>query len=390
VCHPFMKQLAKNFKPREWVPRWLAKGNDVWQTMLKLRQQHDEKTVRRLKKKKRNELLMGSAGPLRERWLTGEVLFRGGARGSRYDTYTEATYLKRFCMIPKGTLKIERLVGLARLRVGFVPMREKNGPYASKDGWLFATECEALAADKLFQGGMVKEQSRRHDQRPEDAGCDAHEDPWYHQEVLFVLPEHVLRNWGVDPHDGSLRPRFRPPVSALGVRPPVPWRTSMGTRVLPGCPKELNGCSCSSLERNPPTHLRSAASALQSSMPETGSADWTSSNPTSRQCTTPNCPASSPPSAMLTEETRGNPLRPWTDKSTPPVTPAHPKSPSQLRGWAKAKHQEEEKSKPATPSKDQFRIDSVIEVVSPESLGLPPPSAANLHRWWRSLGIMLD
>lgn len=374
ICQPLMKQLALNFKPREQVPRWLTTGNDVWQTFKELRRLHDEKTVKRLKKKRKFEVLMGCAGPFRDRWITGEVLMRGDMRGARYDAYSEATWLKRAGVIPKGKLKIERLVNPARLHVAFIPTREKHGPYASKDGWLFATECEALAADKLVQGGAVKENKRKSsDLRQEDAGCDAYEDPKY-QEPLFVLPECVLRNWGINPFDGSLRSRFRPPVSALGMKPLAPWRTSMGTKILPGCPKELLCCSCSSFERNLPTSLQPAALAIKSTMPE-------------------NCPAEWFPDGR--DESRHGASTPREDHRFKPLPLVVPKTPSpesagHLRGWAKVKHREEEKAKAMPPQLSLFGIDSTVEAVSHETLGLPQPTSANLHLWWRSLGIFVD
>jgi hypothetical protein len=393
VCQPLIKQLELNFKPRVWVPRWCPPvGNDISQTFRKLRAQHDENTVKRLKKKRKMEKILGRGGPGSDLWITGEVLLRGEMRAARYDAYSEATWLKRNSVVPKGKMKIERLVGPARCRVGFIPTREKNGPFFSKDGWLFANEFEALAADKLIQGGMVREAARGSaDSRPEDAGCDAYEDPTRNQEPIFALPDNVLRNWGYNPSDGSRRSRFRPPVSALGVKP---WKKpASGARILPGCPKELQ--CCISLERNLPTALEPAVFAMKAAMPENCASDW-SSNPCTTQCARPSFSGEeSPRSATRSEENGTKPLIPPVTNIAVAVTPtgqaAVPRTPDALCGWAKAKYKEEERAKvlPASPP-NAIGIDAMIEAVSHESLGLPAPSLAKLHEWWRSMGIMLD
>jgi hypothetical protein len=389
VCKPVMMQIKKTLMLQDWVPRWSRVGNvdahSFWQELRELRSKEHAHTVKRKKKTRRAELLTGAAGPLHGSWITGEVLLRGGMSGTVLQFYGKATWMKASGASPAGVVKIDRLVEPPRLKVGFVPLG-KEGPHQSQDGWWFATEAEAIAANQIFQTGTLKTPTNASKRRSGDDSCagnDAREDPGVIQDPVFVLPAHVLSTWGMNPHDGTSRSRCKPPVSAKGLVPlALPTTSFSGTRVLPGCPVQLH--CCGSLERNIPAQLQSAAFAISMAMPD--------------RCPTPAelAPCSRTHQSGIranietediAEDTDGVPdtidvKEPTLAPSfTRPVTP-----PTNAAGWAKAKLVAEraEGAKIWTSSDEN----GGFEIVSPETVGLPMPSPESMKSWWRSMGIL--
>lgn len=352
-----------------------------------MREIHVAGHIKRAKKARQAELLTGIAGPLVGSKVCGEVLLRGGARGSKLDVYSsgcKGSWLRHSGAIPTGKLKIERVVdGGPQLKAGFHPSSSssRSVQFQSADGWWFAEEAEALSATQIFTNGKASSPPPKGDDGW--AGSVAFEDPLEPQDKIFELPKSALTDWGVqDPATGSARSRYKPPVSAKGLLPPAlppdKRRSGASLGIALDC--------CRSLEKNLPDPMKPAVAMIALSMPEEGlSACLANASPCAGGAQAQSMRGQLPeaqtlPLMMTPEMERNGFLAPSFTSSVPT---------DKLNPWANAALMAERKISAEEPW-TLSDADASVEVLPGRVIGLPDPTLTGLKIWYRSIGLIVD
>lgn len=396
ICHPLMKKLQENFKPPEWFPRWYYQSDETKRFWEELKMNSHIDTVGNQKKKKKSkkmEMAAGISGPLVGARVCGEVLLRGGMRGSKLEVYTglyKGSWLRQSGAFPTGKMKIERVVdGGPQLKAGFHPSAASSSSvqFQSADGWWFADEAEALNATSIYTTGQPSVPQKSNGEGW--AGSVAYEaplvdDPWTSdapfvvQEPIYTLPRNALPTWGtLDPRDGSLRSLCKPPVSSKGLLPPAlppdKRRSGRSMGMAIDC--------CRSLERNLPDPMRPALAMIAVAVPEDGLSSIclgaSPQSPTSNGVSGPGRPTQSETLPLMTPEAAKNGFSP--SFTTPSQDNGFSSVPTALMAERKTSGDE-----PWTLSD----ADACVEVLSNKKVGLCEPTPENLAAWYRSLGLL--
>jgi len=393
VCIPMMKKIVLNFKPPPHVPRWATLSHEsyrFWEELQILRKIHVEAHVKRKKKARQAELLTGVAGPLVGSRVSGEVLLRGGFRGAKLDIYCticKGLWIRHCGAIPTGTIQVERVVdGGPQFKLGFCPASSStsNVQFQSADGWWFAEESEALNATRVFTTGQPSPQTPK---KGDDSwgGSVAHENPLETQDPIYALPRNALSSWGVsNPRDGSIRSRYKPPISAKGLLQ------------LPNPDKRRSGSSlgtaldcCRSLEKTLPDPVKPALYLVAATIPEDGISTCCSKAP---QDSSAIAPSQRTNSTIMREMTNGStmPLM-ATDMSNGHPAPSFTSASLTERppAWASAPVMAERKISAQEPW-TLSDMDCTIEVIQGMVLGLPDPTPESLKEWWRKTGLVVE
>jgi hypothetical protein len=388
-CKPLMKKVQANFKPLPYVPRWAsisAQSMRFWEELQQLRQIYVVSNIRRSKKARQAELLTGVAGPLVGSRVNGQVLLRGGMRGTQFQifsTHYKGSWMRRTAAIPTGTVEFQRVVdGGPQLKSGFQAASSsgRGMQFQSADGWWFSDESEAANQSKIFTTGLPANAEENGDDGFSGKVCkEGPLDGQQQDSAVYELPRNVLSTWGYsNGEDGTMRSRYKPPVSAKGMPPiPLPPDKRPSKNTFAGVALDC----CRSMEKNLPEPMKPALAVMAATMPEDGisnccnnSSPCAASRKLQPEATTPLMT----PSAAAEGDSTWRPNR-WT---------VIPNKSADRRSVLEMAALGAEKSISADNDWTEADMDARIEVVSSKALGLPEANEESLEKWWRTLGII--